>query len=361
MAALNFTSPVPRITTAAHEFMAWWTAALTAALPGALRSAIEGRRRELYLDVRPDELLLAARLGHAEKGLLRVGRGDARAISAAAVRQSLGGLQTDGVVVRLAATQVFRRLLTLPGAAARNLRAIVANEIDRRTPFKADQVYFDVRVLAQDPARRDLTVELVIAKRALIDQVVAWVTAWGLPIKRISVLGTEGLDLLRGRQSRTRTYSSYLTAALVAAAFALGATSVILAYRNLEARAASAAQQVGQARAQALSVEKMRTEVDALQDQSGSLTVKRQAASPLDVLREITALLPDDVWAYQIRIGAHEVHIAGFAPDASSLIGKFEHSKLFENPRFRAPVTRGSGANTERFDFSADIRAGAPP
>jgi len=68
------------------------------------------------------------------------------------------------------AERVLTRTLSLPAAAEDNLRQVLSFEMDRQTPFKADQIYFDSRVLGRDASGRNLQVELVLLPRAQLDQ-----------------------------------------------------------------------------------------------------------------------------------------------------------------------------------------------
>jgi hypothetical protein len=54
------------------------------------------------------------------------------------------------ILLCLANTKVLRQIITLPLAAEENLQQTLRFEIDRYTPFRADQVYFDYRIKARD-------------------------------------------------------------------------------------------------------------------------------------------------------------------------------------------------------------------
>ena len=66
----------------------------------------------------------------------------------------------------LPAAAGLRRRLALPAAAADRLRDVVGFEIDRQTPFTADAVAFDARVLGRRDSDGQLDAELVVVPRA---------------------------------------------------------------------------------------------------------------------------------------------------------------------------------------------------
>jgi Fimbrial assembly protein (PilN) len=62
---------------------------------------------------------------------------------------------------------------------------------------------------------------------------------------------------------------------------------------------------------------------------------------PLPVLRELTELLPSDVWLMTLSLDQKGVEMTGQAAVASSLIPLVENSPRFERAEFASPVTRG--------------------
>jgi hypothetical protein len=65
-------------------------------------------------------------------------------------------------------------------ATEENLRQVLAFEMDRLTPFRAEEVYFDLRVLARDMAPGTLSVLLAVARRELVDARVERLRATGI-------------------------------------------------------------------------------------------------------------------------------------------------------------------------------------
>ena len=59
------------------------------------------------------------------------------------------------VVVSLPPREVLRRTITLPAAVEENLRQALTYDLDRHTPFKPEELYFDAASSAATrPARR---------------------------------------------------------------------------------------------------------------------------------------------------------------------------------------------------------------
>jgi general secretion pathway protein L len=74
----------------------------------------------------------------------------------------------------------------------------------------------------------------------------------------------------------------------------------------------------------------------------------------IELLKELTAILPDATWVEQLEISGNEIRVRGQSPTASALLGLMEASKLFQNATFLSPITAGA-AGKDRFYLSAQI------
>ncbi len=76
----------------------------------------------------------------------------------------------------------FIRCLDVPSAALPRMRALLAEELEAATPFRAASVYSDWFVEGEDVAARALRVRHVVVKRARLDPVLDALAAAGLPV-----------------------------------------------------------------------------------------------------------------------------------------------------------------------------------
>ena len=83
--------------------------------------------------------------------------------------------------------------------------------------------------------------------------------------------------------------------------------------------------------------------------------------SKVEILEELTRLLPDTTWIWNLKYNGKEIELSGFADSASDLIPLLDRSPHFEKVEFLAPVTkemqmRGDGnKEKERFKIKAKI------
>jgi general secretion pathway protein L len=102
---------------------------------------------------------------------------------------------------------------------------------------------------------------------------------------------------------------------------------------------------------------RLREQVEQLGTGSRVLVDKKQAMPlVLEIIDELTRILPDDTWINRLDIKGTEVEIQGQSAAAAALIPLIESSGRLRNPRFRSPVTRVPGSSTERFHLSAEVK-----
>lgn len=344
------------------RFFAWWFGELAGCIPGGLRNLAAGRRHQLAVDYRENELGLRRRVGGRWGDLGTVAVDPALPASArAALRERLRGIRRGGmeVVLRLPAAQVLRRQLDLPLAAAENLREVLSFEMDRLTPFKAEDVAYDFRIAATDREAERLTVDLAVAPRALVDEAVRVAQGVGLSPHRVALAEDDGppFNLLApDAAAEGGRLLPRLNIALALATCALLGALALWPLQRKEARLATLESQLAESRTAAAASEDLRRRIDAALKRNSFLAQRRQA-TPLAVavLADLTERLADDTWLVQLRIGDGAVELSGYAPAAAALLPALEQSALLRNLRFSAPVMPDQRVGRERFNLSADL------
>ncbi len=102
----------------------------------------------------------------------------------AAVAGGRGGMRAK---VLLDPAACFIRCLDVPSAALPRMRALLAEELEAATPFRAAGVYSDWFVEGEDVAARVLRVRHVVIKKARLDPVLDALAAAGLPVGPVAV------------------------------------------------------------------------------------------------------------------------------------------------------------------------------
>jgi general secretion pathway protein L len=108
-------------------------------------------------------------------------------------------------------------------------------------------------------------------------------------------------------------------------------------------------------------VEKLQRQKDELRKEITEFENIRSAEiSKIEMLRELTQLLPTTVWIWNFKYHGRELEVSGFAESAADLIPLLDRSPLFERVEFLAPVTmereRREGVDKERQRFRIKLR-----
>src|SRR3954470_5476891 len=153
-------------------FFSWWGRQLVACLPPRWRALVEERSESLLIDLRPNEMIVWRERAERASEYARIPRDLPADAQGAEFQRLRNAIDDPGVrtILCIPPERVLQRNLTLPAAAEENIRQVLAFEMDRQTPFKADQIYFDSRVTGRDASGRNLLVELVLLPRAQLDQ-----------------------------------------------------------------------------------------------------------------------------------------------------------------------------------------------
>ncbi len=342
----------PRVSWSA--FWRWWREGLLAWLPAGVRRWLAGSARRLVLTVENGAWVLTREESGPAKELERMDR------SAPDWKVLAGRFRTEKPhewVVRFPAGQALTRVLTLPLAAEKNLRRVTGFEMDRLTPFSAAQVYYDAAVLERHPESRRLRVELTALPRSAVEPVLADLRQQGLPPDALEVAGGHRLNLLPPEQRPRRgLWGQRLRAAVIIVSLLLVAAAVALPIWQQRALAIETLAKVDQTQKAAQQALNLRDQLDKTLDASRMLARKKQSIpARVELLRELTALLPDDTSVDRLQIKGDSVQIIGQSGKASALIGIVEASKLFSGAVFTSPVTTDPRTGKERFMLSARI------
>ncbi len=115
-------------------------------------------------------------------------------------------------------------------------------------------------------------------------------------------------------------------------------TGIIIRYRN-EIKIINA--EVKRKKPAVEAVEKLQKQKEELRKEVSDFEKIRSGdVSKIEILKELTQLLPATVWIWNLKCTGKEIEISGFADSASDLISLLDRSPLFEKPEFMTPVTK---------------------
>jgi general secretion pathway protein L len=260
----------------------------------------------------------------------------------------------------MAPGQVLFRSLDFPKQAEEFLDGMIRTQIDRLTPWPADDALFGWSTpSATGQERIELT--LAATSKQEIQPLVQLTTGLGaesLAAFAVSPAanGTQAKikvfeQSLRGAASRMLDTPRVLRAVLLSAAVAAAVSLVVAAYvgDSLDSELQQLMSRISQRRAA--------LRLGPNGGSALSLLAKRKQTSPSSVivLEALSKALPDGTYVTELRIDGDKVQVVGMTQDAPSLIRLIEKSPQFARATFFAPTTRAQNEPGERFHIEARI------
>ncbi len=344
-------------------FLEWWGRSLAAWVPARWRRALGMDRGRLLLQPEADGVQLRLQRSGGIRELASLpGHAGGELELRAAIAGHLADLPRW---LLLPAAAGLRRRLVLPAAARERLRDVVGFEIDRQTPFSADAVAFDARMLGR---RGDgqLDVELVVVPAATL-------AAQG---ERLGPLadGLAGADLADGdgvplgvnllppaqrRLQRDPARGWNLVLAALAIAATIGAMAQLLdnrarALEDLQARAdgeARAAREVALQRQQLASLVQGRAFIEKQ---------RRERPTAIEVIDAAARRLPDNTSLEKLAIDNHQLMLIGVSGEASALVGRMSDGGPWRSPALTGVLQPDAESGRDRFTLVADLAPPAP-
>lgn len=338
--------------------MRWWLTGLAAWIPGPVRRGLFRPAAVLALVPHGSGLVVLREQGedHRPLATLEAWPEVERAGLPATARRY------RRTVLRLPEAQVMSGTLSLPQATERNLNQVVGFELDRLTPFAQNELYYDCRVLQRQPGDKRIRVVFAAAPRTLVDDWLTRLERLGVRPDRVLVSGNAApeLDLMpRQRRARRGRWRGRARAVTWGAILVLAAANAALPLWQLRAQVIALMPRVDQAQRAAREVAALREEIAALERSASFLGDRKRAVPPvIDVLANLTRVLPDHTWAEQVEIRGREVFVRGVSTQAVNLVPLLEADAMFSAVAFRSPVVADPQVGGERFNLSARLDGG---
>lgn len=264
-------------------------------------------------------------------------------------------------ILQLPADLLLVQSLTLPLAAARDLRSVLTFEMDRFTPFKADQVYFVTR--REGLVAGQLHVSLSLVLRESLDQCLDECLRRGLRIDRVDGLDERGqrlgIDFMpTAHKDPARRSGRRLTLRLLLLCAGLLLLLMALDLRQNQIGLSRMQTEVSALHKTSTSVGQLRRNLDDAQNASAYLSQLKQAQpSRASILSELTGCLPTDAWLESLQITAEgQVDFSGLSAHASGLINQIKACPSLLDGQFQGVIQPDPESGKDRFHFRAQVR-----
>jgi len=351
-------------------FFSWWGGELASMLPAEWRARMVAPVPRLWL------------LATDEAGTLEIWRGGSRperldvfqskedpGLLKSRWQNHLGAFR-DGppeVLLLLQPELVLQTPVDLPLAVEGNLDQAIGYQLDQLTPFRGDQVWHDFRVLERGAENGRLKVDLRLVPKGSLERLLDRIDAIGIRLHGVDaarfdhdgggLANSEGFNLLPESQRqvfinrRARLNGALGLAAVLVIALVMAQSLWLHERSNIQLRA-----DLDALRAEADQVMALQRELDDALAAANFLAEHRlQQPVMMNVIDEVTRVLPNDMWLQQLQVRDGDLIMAGMANGSQRLIELVNDSYLFTDTEFRGSVSIDPNSGKERFNVRATV------
>jgi len=271
-------------------------------------------------------------------------------------------LQGGRIELMLRSDRFVFKPLELPSRATEFLDGVVRAQIDRLTPWNADQAAFGFSN-PTDAGPGRIVITVAATAKAMLFPLVKALTEHGANSVTICTSTPNAapdappIPVMQeniGRKLEIHSARRILLAVL-ASAFLIGATASIAAAiidGALQTQQDELARRIAERRAAVLTARNAPGDPKALAERALAQR-KNNSPSAVIAIEVLSQILPDDTYVTQLRIEANKLRLTGITHDAPGLIRLFEQTKHFSQAIFFAPITRSSSDPGDRFNIEA--------
>ena len=353
-----------------HRFWKWWSGEILDLVPPVIRKALDHHEPVLLVSVHDHDMTVDLCHGTRRQTLDKIQFDSLSAIESGVSRaeQQQGYPAADTIVVELSAAQTICRHVSLPMGTEDRITDVLGYEMDRLTPFEKDDVYFHHRVTGRDVDRRVINIDLVVALRRTVDDILLRLSECGIVPTKLTLRGAAlsadrslaAVNLLP-RESRADISSKRPLLPTVLTALALLLAVIAIAYPPAYQKIylTGLEEEISRLGPAAAAAERTRGEIAEAVRQGGFIADKwASMPTKIGLLNELTRIVPDDTWLVRVQVLGAIVRIHGESDNASSLIGLLESSDWLSDARFSSPVTKNPRTSNDRFVIEARIKSG---
>jgi general secretion pathway protein L len=341
-----------------REYLTWWVSQMRDLLPERTRAAETAANEVLIIESDAAGSMLTASMRRGDR-LTQLGRfpSDPTGLTALRNAAALGGRAVP--VWLTPASLMLEKQLSFPLAAERELGRVLAYEMDRETPFTADEVWWNWHVDARDKAQGQLGLTLFLLPKANARAVAAALAEAGLEPSVIDAATVTGArhQIRLDDSTVHRIVLSGKTRALAYGCAALAAIAVITPFVKQAVLLGQAESRIAELKPQVDEVQQLRRRIDSAGQGASQLAMEQAgSADPLKVLSETTQILPDDTHLTDLSLHKHKLTFSGQSEEVAKLIGLLTANPLYKNPAFTSASTRVQNSKADAFSIETEVR-----
>jgi general secretion pathway protein L len=279
-------------------------------------------------------------------------------------------VQNNFVVLEFPADKVFVQRIAVPAQARKFLGGVIRNQIERLSPWPANDVVYGFAAEAGAEDAAAVEVRILMAARSDVEAALHDLAALGLPVDRVVArdADSEAVDEAAGsvtlwsRLSDTSRDSVGTVARKIGIGVAASvAASVALSLWALTSAAAIRDEGEGMAARSKVLQRQVQTgrtaaSMASMPPAERAWASKEMSTSSVIVMEALSRALPESAYVADIRLEKENLRIVGLADDAPGLLAPLQKSGHMTDVRFFAPMARGPDGKRFRFSIEARVQ-----
>lgn len=264
------------------------------------------------------------------------------------------------LIIDIDSNSLLTRKINLPASTQDNLLDVIKYEMDRYTPFKTEDVYFDCRIEEKFKEKNQIKVLLLVINKKILAPIVSLIKSDEITLRRINVINhvtaEESIHDVKFLRSSIKMKNKNLSTTkwLGFTAFGLilltSFTPLIINYIKIN----QLKNELNELEPTIAEVKKLQNEYQEMQQKVGYLVkIKEKNISITHLLNLLTQTMPDHTYVHRMSYDAGLLSLQGLSASASDLIPIMDETGLFEDIRFVAPITQSNVEGIERYSIAA--------
>lgn len=334
-----------------QQFLKWWKTGLTYFIPNEWKEYIWPTPDKIYVSTEGEDILLSlisqSKRHESEEKRFRIS--DKLNIEKTLTKWTSSNQKYIfyGLIQK---PDVLTRPIVLPTNATTNINEILSFELERKTPFKKTQVYYDY-FLTDDINESQINITLFISTREKVKPFLSTLKDIGIklnilthdPKLPINLLASESDTIKPSQYDRHLTFTGivFLICCL---------TALYIPLFKMDKDIQTLKTKLVQLKKEAIILAEEENLLKSNEHKQNFLAQKKkQQIDELLIIKTLTELLPEDTYLTRYIHKQGELQLQGESSSASELIEKIENSEHFYNTQFRSAITKNSKNNKERF------------
>lgn len=349
-----------------RAFMQWWTGELIELVPERYRKSIFPEAQAVYINQGEQETPMLWRKQQGEFMPLPEDDGLQNDEWWHQINHFIADSDVDVSTTYLLASQhAIVRNVTLPQAAIGEIDSVLAYELDKYVPFRADEAVFAWRQGPVDDGSEKVLILLAVIKKEILDNILQAINSKGVKLSGIDInVGTDeapeplGVNLLPADMRKKKDWSKWkLYGGLT---LALGLLLALVMYNSLDNKRTkidALNEQVELLRKDARRAKLLENQLNQTITAANFLgNLKQQIPSRVLMIHELNEKIPQNTYLSRVIIDNERMEVVGQSDNANALVPILNESETWYEPKIVGNVRPDPRSGKEQFTIKAELQ-----